>query len=96
MTDGVISHPSSEQSILDSLSPTLIVYVSVGAVSVSSVLDSTEESFVSDCFSKCDVEALIEDYDPSAYESYFYEGYSWSRNLNIAFLTDSSFEASTF
>ena len=75
MTDGVISLTSSEQSILDSLSPTLIVYVSVGAVTVLSVLDSTEESFVSNYFSFCNTEVLIEDYDPSAYESYFYEGY---------------------
>ena len=61
MTDGVISLTSSQEWLFDSLSPTSIVYVSVGAVSVSSVLDSTEESFVSDYFSKCEDEASVED-----------------------------------
>ena len=75
MTDGVISLTSSQEWLFDSLSPTSIVYVSVGAVSVSSVLDSTEESFVSDYLSFCKDEVSIEDYDPSAYESYFYDGY---------------------
>ena len=64
VTDGVISLTSSQEWLFDSLSAVSIVYVSVGAVYVYSVFDSTEESFVSGYFSFCKVEASLEDCSP--------------------------------